>query len=99
MEILQLTVGCLNSTILKTELIYKSETEPEMGHVHLRPSHIQLVEDVFLNTGGGSGCQGHHRHAGELLTQFVQPLVVWTEIVAPLKDLRSQDESRWLLQK
>lgn len=68
-----------------------------MDYVHLRPGHIELVEDVFLNTGGGSGCQGHHRHFGELLTQFMQPLVVWTEIVAPLKDLWLQDDSQRLL--
>ena len=66
-----------------------------MEDVHLWPSHIQLVEDVFLNTGGGSGRQGHHQHVGELLTQFVQPFVVWAEIVAPLKDIKSQDYSRW----
>lgn len=75
------------------------EIEAEVGHVHLRPSHIQLVEDVFLNTGGGGGCQGHHRHIGELLTQFMQPLVVWPEIVAPLKDFISQEDFQWLLQK
>lgn len=51
------------------ELLLKSKTEHE--HVHLRPYHIQLVEDVFLNTGGGGGRQGDHRHAGELLTQFM----------------------------
>lgn len=70
-----------------------------MEHVHLWPSHIQLVEDVFLNAGGGSGCQGHHWHLRELLAQFMQLLVVWTEIVAPLRDLRSQDDSQWMMQK
>lgn len=62
-----------------------------MEDVHLWTSHIELVEDVFLNTGCSGGCQGHHRHFGELLTQFMQPFVVWAEIVAPLKDLKSQD--------
>lgn len=87
------------SAVLKLNSFKKSETQPEMEHVHLRPSHIQLVEDVFLNAGGGSGRQGHHWHLRELLTQFMQPLVVWTEIVAPLKDLRSQDDSQWMMQK
>lgn len=73
-----------------TKLNWKSETE----HVHLWPSHVQLVEDVFLNTGGGGGCQGHHWHFGELLTQLMQPLVIWAEIMAPLKDLRSQKDSQ-----
>lgn len=62
-----------------------------MEDVHLWPSHIELVENVFLNARGGGGCQGHHRHFGELLTQFMQLFVVWAEIVAPLKDLKSQD--------
>ncbi len=91
--------NCLNSTTLKQNSAEKSETEREMEDVHLRPSHVQLVEDVFLHTGSGCGCQGHHRHFGKLLTQFMQPLVVWTEIVAPLRDLRSKDISQWLLQK
>lgn len=86
--------SCLNSVILKE---IKSETEIE--HVHLRPSHIQLVQDVFLNTGGSSGCQGHHWHFGELLTQLMQPLVVRTKIVTPLKDLSSKDDSQWLIRK
>lgn len=70
-----------------------------MEHIHLRPGHIQLVEDVFLNTGGGGGRQRHHRHVGEPLTQLMQLLVVWTEVVTPLKDLRTQEVLQWLLQK
>lgn len=62
----------------------KKSRESEFKHLHLWPSHIELVEDVFLHARGGGGRQSHHRHVGELLTQFVQPLVVWTEIMAPL---------------
>lgn len=60
----------------------QSDTE----RVHLWLSHIQLVVDVFLNTGGGGSCQGHHGHLRKLLAQFVQLLVIWAEIVAPLKE-------------
>lgn len=57
----------------------------DVKHVHLGPSHVQLVEDVFLDAGGGGRRQGHHRHLGELLTKLVQLLVVGAEIVAPLE--------------
>lgn len=58
-----------------------------MEHIHLWTSHVQLVQDVFLHTGSGSGCQSHHHHFGEFLTKFIQLLVVWTEVVAPLKKI------------
>lgn len=42
-----------------------------IGHIHLWPSHVQLVEDIFLDTRSGGGCQSHHWHTGELLAQFM----------------------------
>lgn len=60
--------------------------QSDIRHVHLWLSHIQLVVDVFLNTGGRRCCQGHHGHLRKLLAQFMQLLVIWAEIVAPLKD-------------
>lgn len=38
-----------------------------MRDAHLRPIHIELVVDVFLNTGGGGRRQRHHGHLRELL--------------------------------
>lgn len=46
--------------------------------------HLELVEDVLLHTGVGSGSEGHHGHRAELPAQHVQPLVVLAEVVAPL---------------
>lgn len=48
--------------------------------------HLQLVEDVLLHAGVGSGSEGHHGHRAELPAQHVQPLVVLAEVVAPLVD-------------
>ena len=57
-----------------------------MKHVQLGPAHLQLVEDVLLDTGGGGGGQGHDGHLGEPLPQLVHPLVVRPEVVTPLRD-------------
>lgn len=67
---------------------FKSKPEAESEDIHLGSTHVQLVEDVFLHSGSSCGCQSHHCHIRELLTQFMQLLVVWAEIVAPLKDLK-----------
>lgn len=78
---------------------FKSKPEAESEDIHLGSTHVQLVEDVFLHSGSSCGCQSHHCHIRELLTQFMQLLVVWAEIVAPLKDLKRWNDSKWLLLK
>ena len=47
---------------------------------------MQLVNDVGPHSWGGGGRECHHGHAGELLPQLAQPLVVGAEVVAPLAD-------------
>lgn len=84
---LKLIVNLKLHQIEKVQVLL-AEKEPQPGHVHLWPSHVQLVEDVFLDAGGGRGCQSHHWHVGELLTQLMQLLVVWTKIVTPLKTFK-----------
>lgn len=54
-------------------------------HLHLRARHIELVQDIRLHARGCRGSQGHHGHFRELLTQFIQPLVVRTEVMTPLQ--------------
>lgn len=67
-------------------LVFFHQVRHVLEHIHLRLGHLQLVEDVLLDAGGGSGGQGHDRHFGELLPQLVHPLVVWPEVMAPLRE-------------
>lgn len=55
-----------------------------LSNSHLWFEHLELVEDVLLHAGVGGGSQGHHGHGAELPAQHVQPLVVLSEVVAPL---------------
>ena len=64
-----------------------------MKDVQLGPAHLQLVEDVLLDAGGGGGSKGHDGHFGELLPQLVHPLVVRPEVVTPLRDKTTRQGS------
>lgn len=55
-----------------------------LSNSHLWFEHLELVEDVLLHAGVGGGSQGHHGHGAELPAQRVQPLVVLSEVMAPL---------------
>lgn len=59
-----------------------------LGNSHLWFEHLELIEDVLLHPGVGSGSEGHHGHRAELPAEHVQPLVVLAKVVAPL--LRKQ---------
>lgn len=59
-------------------------TSPQTNNLHLWFQHLELVLNVLLHPGGGSGGESHHGNRVELPAEHVQPFVVLAKVVTPL---------------
>ena len=69
----------LHDFVLKVVAIEAGEEPASRG------GETELGGDIGSDPRGGGGGERHHRHPGVALPQRAQPLVVWSEVMAPLR--------------
>lgn len=66
-------------------------------NVPLRIFHCELMYNIFPNSGCCCSCQCHYWYTWVLMFQYIQFLIIRTEIMSPLKYQFIHEGYAWLL--